>query len=101
MIEISGRQFDLKYSIKRVEMIENNLGKGIVSSMVHSGGMLSVSELRNCLTFGLVDENGHYLAPKTAMDYTDALFEQNSYASLCAVVLEAVQRDCPFFFQEN
>ena len=96
MIEFNGKSYVLKYNINRIEMIENATGKPILAEFSQNRGMLSISSLKSYFAYGLKEEA---LDTKKAMEIAGQLIEAEGYAAVCGLVVEAIERDCPFFFQ--
>lgn len=101
MFEINGNMYDLRYTIKRLEMIERVTGKGTMSCLVHDNGMLAISELKNYLGYSLINDKGNYISPQQGIEYAETLIQSEGYERVLTVVLEALQRDCSFLFPKN
>lgn len=102
MIEFNGTNYELKYTLKRIEMIENSTGVPMMSDLVKNSGMLSVAHLRTYIAYALKEEGAEaFMKIGEATKIAEALMEKESYAVLAGAVLEALQRDCPFFFRED
>lgn len=99
MIEFNGKRFVLKYNLKRVEMIENAAGTPTMAEIVKNKGMFSVSLLKTYFAYALKEEGSDVFVPlKRAMEIAEALIESEGYIAVNGAVLEALERDCPFFF---
>lgn len=101
MFNIDGKDYELKYSLKRVEMIERATGGSVMASLVNSKGMLSISEVKTFLAYGLKgtgDGDGH-ISIQQGEKYAEGLIESLGYAPVVAPIMEALERDCPFLFQ--
>lgn len=98
MIEYRGSNYELRYSVKRIEMIENATGKSVVTMM--RSGSLSLTELCACIGYAIKLEGAEgYLSPKQGIEIAEEkLKEQGAYFTLSDEVAEALERDCPFFF---
>ena len=101
MLEINGKTYELKYTVGRIRMIEDTLGISLMSTMVNSKGMLSISQLCNFIAFGLKENGKDYVDFNKGMKIADELLEKKGYANITTTVIEAIQRDCPFFFQAD
>ena len=99
MIEFNDKSYVLKYNINRIEMIENATGKPILAEFSQNRGMLSISSLKSYFAYGLKEEGSDiFVATKKAMEIAGQLIEAEGYAAVCGLVVEAIERDCPFFF---
>lgn len=100
MIEIEGKNYVLKYNISRIEMIENSTGKSVLANIRANSGMLSITSLKHYFAYGLKEEGSDVFYPtKKALDIAEQLILRDGYTAVCGVVMEALERDCPFFFQ--
>ena len=100
MIEYNGKNYVLRYSQQRIEMIENAARTPLMASLTSNRGMLSLSELKTFFAYGLKEEGSDIFVPvKTALEIAAELIEASGYATVLGTVLESLQRDCPFFFQ--
>lgn len=100
MFEINGKNYVLKYNLKRVEMIENAVGMPTMAEMQAHRGMLSLTSLKAYFAYGLKEEGSDvFVKPKEGMAMAEAMIENEGYLTVNGAVLEALERDCPFFFQ--
>lgn len=100
MIEIDGKNYVLKYNIGRIEMIENSTGKSVLADIRVNGGILSIASLKVYFAYGLKEEGSDVFYPtKKALDIAEQLILRDGYTAVCGIVMEALERDCPFFFQ--
>lgn len=102
MIEIDGKNYELKYNLKRVEMIEGVTGKPMMAEISQNGAMMGLSALKTYFAYGLKEEGSDaFVAPKEGLAKAEALIESAGYLAVSAEVLESLERDCPFFFRES
>ena len=100
MIEIDGKNYVLKYNIGRIQMIENRTGKSVLADIRVNSGMLSIASLKVYFAYGLKEEGSDVFYPtKKALDIAEQLILRDGYTAVCGIVMEALERDCPFFFQ--
>ena len=100
MFEINGKNYVLKYNLKRVEMIENAIGMPTMADLSSHKGMLGLTALKTYFAYGLKEEGSDaFVAPKIGMEMAEALIENEGYMAVNGAVLEALERDCPVFFQ--
>lgn len=100
MFEINGKNYVLKYNLKRVEMIENVVGMPTMAEMQAHRGMLGLTSLKTYFAYGLKEEGSDvFVKPKEGMMMAEAMIESEGYISVNGAVLEALERDCPFFFR--
>lgn len=98
MIEYAGKDYELTYGLRRIEMIENAINAPVMTTIAHTRGLFRISDLRAFLVLGLKEQEGGYVANKLATEIADSLIDA-SYSEACALVLEALERDCPFMFR--
>ena len=102
MFDIIGKTYVLKYNLKRVELIENTVGMPMMSEIANNKGMLGVTVLKAYFAYGLKEDGADsFVPPKTGMKMAEGLIESEGYAKVNGAVMEALQRDCPFFFRED
>ena len=99
-IEIQGEAYDFKFTPFRVEMIEKAIGKSLVGAFVQSSGMMPLGELKTIFIQGLKKDGGGYILQKTGEQAFYQVIEDIGYGPLASMIFEAIERDCPFFFQE-
>lgn len=100
MIEYNNKNYVLKYSQQRVELIENATKTPIMANLVVNKAMLTLSELKTYFAYGLKEEGSDIFVPtKQALKIADDLIEIEGYTAVLGAVMEALERDCPFFFQ--
>lgn len=99
MIEYEGKSYELKFSLKRISIIENALKKPIMSML--QNGFMTISELSTCVAYGMIEEGADaYVNPKKALEIVnDILNEDGSYFNMSDELADALERDCPFFFR--
>ena len=102
MFEINGKSYVLKYNLKRVEMIENATGTPVMAEISKNNAMLSLTALKTYFAYGLKEEGADAFVPtKTGLTMAEALIQNEGYLKVGGEVLEALERDCPFFFRED
>ena len=99
MFEIGKKTYVLKYNMKRVELIENTVGMPMMAELGTHRGMLGLTSLKMYFAYGLKEEGSDtFVKPKKGMEMAEALIENEGYMKVNGAVLEALERDCPFFF---
>lgn len=102
MFVINDKEYELKYTLKKVETIESVLGEPLMAVLVKNNGMMSISTLKTYIAYGLKDvENGTHLSSQHGMQCAEKIFESHGYAEVSAEVIGALERDCPFLFQAD
>lgn len=101
MFEIDQKTYTLKYNLKRVELIENTVGMPMMAEIASHKGMLGITALKSYFAYGLKEEGADvYVSPKAGMSMAEKLIETEGYIKVNGAVMEALEKDCPFFFQD-
>ena len=95
------KEYELRYSAKRIEMIEEMTGKSVIGNLMATKGALGLSDLKQYFTFGLKEIDGRYVNNKLGLEIAEESIENDGYTKVLTDVLEVVQEDCPFMFREN
>lgn len=102
MFNINEKTYELKYNMKRVELIENSTGMPTMAELNKYSGMFGITSLKTYLAFALKEQGSDvFVKPKEGMEIAEALIEKEGYIAVNTAVLEAIERDCPFFFRED
>ena len=96
-LTMNDKPVELKFTIARVERVEQAMGKSIAS--IFSTGQLTISEIKAMFGFGLKYEDGGWVSPQQGMEYAEKLLQETDYTNVSNIIAEAIQRDCPFFFR--
>lgn len=99
-MKIGTKKYELKYSIQRINMIEAATGVPVMASMQKNGGMLGIAEYETYFAYALKEEGSDTFVPfKEARELAKKYLVERGYAEAITEVIEAIERDCPFFFQ--
>lgn len=96
---INGNEYELKYSMSRVEAIEIVTGEPLMSIFTKYGGYLTISALKTYVAYGLKQVGAEHVSPDDGLSIAERLIGENGYADTNAWVMKALERDCPFFFR--
>lgn len=99
MIEFNGIQYELKYTLKRMELIENATGKPFMAAAAINKGFLSISDLKTFFAYGIKEIDKNYVAFSKGQELAEKLIESEGYIPVNKMVVAAIQNDCPFLFQ--
>lgn len=99
MIEFNGIQYQLKYNMKRIELIESMTEKSFMSEVTANNGMFSIRTLKTYIAYALKEIDGNFVAYQKGIEIAESLIENEGYVKMNKMVVVAVQNDCPFFFQ--
>ena len=97
MIQINNREYELKYNIGRIELIENVTKKPTLAALSES-----VSSLKAYFAYGLKEAGSDIFVPiKEGMKLAEELIQAEGYSKVCGLVINILERDCPFFFRAD
>lgn len=99
MLNINGKNYEIKLTIKTIKQIETVLNKGLMAILKETGGMFSITELTTITGYGLYNEEGNRISPVQGMELAEEFLLEKGYAELIGEVVKVLERDCPFFFQ--
>lgn len=102
MFNFQNKEYELRFNMKRIEMIEAVTNMPTMASLSQTKGMLKIVDLKAYFGYS-VKENGSdiFMPPKEGMELAEQILQDKGYSALTELVLTALERDCPFFFQEN
>ena len=101
MFEFEGKQYELKFNMQRIEMIESVTKMPTLASINKNSGMLSISDLKAYFGYAVKELGSDLFMPvKKAFELAEKLISSEGYLKVTALVMEALERDCPFFFQD-
>lgn len=99
MLTHDDKNYEIKLNLRVIKQIEGVLEKGIMAVLRESNGMLSINDLTTIAGYGLYNEDGNRISPAQGIDIAEQFLIEKGYAELITLVVEALERDCPFFFQ--
>lgn len=100
--EVDGTQYELKYSARRLELIESNTGIPTITYFVNNKGFMTLQQLK--LYVGLaIRETGSetFIAAKKGQELAQGLIEHEGYETVQVAVIEQLMEDCPFLFPKS
>lgn len=93
------RQLDLRYTTKRLELIESALGEVSILGILSTNKMLSFAQTKTALGYALTDEDGRHIPVKEALDMAEEIIKEKGLASVLGIVIGKLNEDLPFLFQ--
>lgn len=99
MLELStGEKFELRYSIKRVELIEESLKTSILAPFM--GGVPTIKQLKIIIGYALKKEGADaYLLPTKGMECAAEYISEAGIIEAITQAEAAIERDCPFLLK--
>ncbi len=99
-IEYDKSQYELKFNLERLELIEKALGRPIITVYTENKGAFALNEMRLVFQISLKEVGSDYFCSnKKAKEIFESIIQQeNGYKSTNAYIAEKLQEDCPFLF---
>lgn len=102
MIEHNNKKYVLKYNMQRIELIEAQTSMPTMAQINKTGGYFGLNDLKIYFKYALKEEGADvFVMPKKAEEIATDIIENTGYVNACGMVLEAIERDCPFFFRND
>lgn len=100
MFTIGNKEYELKFSLKRIDLIERVIGKPLFGVFLQSKGALTIGEIEAIFSYALKEVGSDtFLTPKEGASMAETLLEAEGLPQIITAVIETLQKDCPFFFQ--
>lgn len=100
MFEYNGENYELKFTLERIELVENYLKMPTVADIVKTNGALSISALKTYFGYCLKKEGSDtFESRKHGAEICDHLMEEKGYLAVNNMVIEKMAQDIPFLFQ--
>ena len=100
MFEYKGKQYELKFNLKRIKLVENYSKMPTVADIVMTNGALSINAIETyfgfCLKEGGSDE---FVSRKEGAEIAEALIESEGYLNVNNMLIQKMSEDMPFLFQ--
>lgn len=100
MFEYKGDQYELKFNLERIRLVENYLKLPTVADIVSTNGALSISSIETYFRFCLKKAGeDNFVPPKEAAVIADQMIEEMGYIQVNNMVIEKMAEDMPFLFR--
>jgi len=99
-IEYNDAQYELKFNLERLKLIENAIKKPILSVYVERQGAFSIEEMEKIFQISLKEVGSDYFCSnKGAKNVFEAVIQQeNGYRDVNNYIAQRLQENCPFLF---
>ena len=98
MLDIGGKQYELRYTLNRIALIEEAVGMPTVAELRKYNNLLRLSALKVYIAYGLQTAGtDHFVSIEDGARLADFYVKNSGYYKANDVVLKAIQKDCPFF----
>lgn len=101
IITVDEKNYNLKYNEQVIETIETITGKGFMEILIDKKPVLALGDLKQYISNALYAEDGGKVPQVQGVKIYEALLHSKGYMFLNMLVIESIQRDCPFFFLAN
>lgn len=101
IITVDEKKYTLKYNEQVIETIEMITGKSFMEILIDKKPVLSLADLKQYISNALYSEEGGKIPQVQGAQIYKALLNSKGYMYLNMLVIETIQRDCPFFFLAN
>lgn len=99
--EVDGKEYELKYNEKRIDIIEKVTEKPLMAAITKNDGALSRLDLINYIAYGTKEmDSDVFVQPKIGRELAETLMHSVGYSECVGMVLQTLQEDCGFFFQD-
>lgn len=100
MFEHNGKNYELKFNLGRLKLVENYLKMPTVADIVQTNGALSIGSIETYFGFCLKEVGSDiFVDRKTGVEIADAMIEKNGYLSVNNMIIEKMNQDMPFLFR--
>ena len=101
MFTVNDKNYRLHYTEGRLELIENRIGKSVVSEFMGTNGALPLASIKAHFSYALVcdDDPDAYVKPKEGAEIASAFMHEKGYAAACDAIATALQADMGFLFR--
>ena len=101
MFEVDGKNYELRYNLKRLQALENALGQSLMDLLIKTSGALKINDMVTVFAHGLAGEDGIYCPIKKGKEEAEKIMEAEGYQKMLMEVVTTLQDNCPFLFQAD
>lgn len=100
MFEFEGKNYELKFNLGRIKLVENYLKMPTVADIVQTNGALSINSIETYFGFCLKEtESDSFVTRKEGTQIAEKLIEEKGYLAVNNMIIEKMAEDMPFLFQ--
>ena len=97
MFELESGIYELRYTMKNVELIEAAAGTSIINLIQ---GVPPLAALKSMLGFALYNEDGNKVSSKRGVELATEVIEKYGMLGAFTQTIERISEDCGFLFRE-
>ncbi len=102
MIEINGKDYDLKFGMERLEIIDQKTGRSIMHEITDTEGMLSLPVAKACYQYGLTETGSNvFVQPGEGAKLFELALQQYGYPTVVSNIVSEIMQQSPFLFHTN
>lgn len=100
MFEYNGKEYELKFNIERIKLVENFLKLPTVSDIVKTNGALSINAIEVYFGYCLKEVGSDtFVSRKEGAEIAEAIMKEMGYLAVNNMIIEKMAEDMPFLFR--
>lgn len=100
MVQVNGKEYNLRYSENAIEQIENLIDEPLMGILIKYKGAYRMAHLKAIIASGLVNpETGGNIPAQQGMQIASEWIKEIGYTEATNQALQQLQDDCPFLFR--
>lgn len=100
MFEYNGKEYELKFNLERLKLIESAIKTSMIAEIVRTNGALPIAEIEICFSYSLKEVGSDFFVPKKeAVEIAQKLMEEKGYTEVNNLIVVKMSQDMPFLFR--
>lgn len=100
MFEYNGKEYELKFNIERIKLVENFLKLPTVADIVKTNGALSINAIEVYFGYCLKEVGSDtFVSRKEGAEIAEAIMKEMGYLAVNNMIIEKMAEDMPFLFR--
>lgn len=100
MFELNGKEYELKFNIERIKLVENFLKLPTVADIVKTNGALSINAIEVYFGYCLKEVGSDtFVSRKEGAEIAEAIMKEMGYLAVNNMIIEKMAEDMPFLFR--
>lgn len=102
MLEINGKQYELKFNLERLKLIEAAKKSSLMGEYYTTNGMFSIQTCELVFQFATKEAGADtFIGQVDGSKLCEQALMQRGYAAIALEIQNALTKDMPFLFQAN